>query len=73
MFSSTFNAYEKIILLHNHVCSVLKVVILPRIHSAQLISQQGESMTREEVRKMIAEVDENDDGKLDYGEVCTGS
>lgn len=26
-------------------------------------------MTREEVRKMIAEVDENDDGKLDYSEV----
>lgn len=26
-------------------------------------------MSREDVRKMIDEVDENKDGKLDYGEV----
>lgn len=31
--------------------------------------QKGEKMSRAEVKKMIDEVDENKDGRLDYGEV----
>lgn len=34
-----------------------------------LFLQKGEKMSRDEVREMIDEVDENKDGKLDYREV----
>jgi len=37
-----------------------------------LLDQRGEKMTVEEVQKIIDEVDENRDGKLNYKEVlCT--
>lgn len=32
--------------------------------------QKGEKLSRQEVKAMIDEVDENKDGRLDYKEVC---
>ncbi|XP_060589244.1 EF-hand calcium-binding domain-containing protein 7-like isoform X14 [Ruditapes philippinarum] len=34
----------------------------------KIMNAQGESMSRDDVKKMIDEVDENKDGRLDYGE-----
>ncbi|XP_046374812.2 EF-hand calcium-binding domain-containing protein 7-like isoform X18 [Haliotis rufescens] len=36
----------------------------------RMLTTRGEKMTRDEVQCMIDEVDENRDGKLDYGEFC---
>ncbi|KAL5016359.1 hypothetical protein ScPMuIL_005948 [Solemya velum] len=36
----------------------------------KLMTTKGEKMSVEEVRRMIDEVDENKDGRLDYGEFC---
>jgi Ca2+-binding EF-hand superfamily protein len=35
----------------------------------RLLFQRGDPMTKEEVQAIIDEVDENNDGKLDYKEV----
>ena len=45
----------------------LELLIIHLTYFIQL--QQGETMSKDDVRKMIDEVDENKDGKLDYGEV----
>ncbi|KAL4237003.1 positive regulation of protein localization to ciliary membrane [Mactra antiquata] len=37
----------------------------------KIMSKKGEGMTRDEVRKMIDEVDDNSDGKLDYRETSS--
>ncbi|XP_061175415.1 EF-hand calcium-binding domain-containing protein 7-like [Saccostrea echinata] len=36
----------------------------------KIMTTKGEKMSRSEVKKMIDEVDENKDGRLDYGEFC---
>lgn len=36
----------------------------------KIMNAKGDSMSRDEVRRMIDEVDENKDGRLDYGEFC---
>nr|XP_022315536.1 EF-hand calcium-binding domain-containing protein 7-like isoform X2 [Crassostrea virginica] len=36
----------------------------------KIMTTKGEKMTRSEVKKMIDDVDENKDGRLDYGEFC---
>lgn len=36
----------------------------------KIMTTKGEKMSRSDVKKMIDEVDENKDGRLDYGEFC---